>query len=616
MSIIGHNGGPAFQDRSYQIEAVASVWNYFQSGQTGNPVVAMPTGTGKSVIIARFLQSVFNAYPMQKIMVLTHVKELIQQNYEKLMMAWPFAPAGIYSAGLNKKEFGRSITFAGIASVAKKFALFGHIDLIIIDEVHLVSPNDSTMYQAFIAGLKSINPYLKVIGLTATPWRLGHGLITDPTENSKGEIIPSMFTDICFDITGLEAFNRLIAEGFLSTLVPKKTKTVLSTDGLHMRGGEFIEGEMQTAFDKEHLTEAALREAMELGADRRSWLIFASGTDHADHIGDMLNMFGVPTGVVHSKRAGRDETLRAFKRGELRAVVNNNVLTTGFDHPGIDLILCLRATASAVLWVQMLGRGTRPLYAPGFDLNTIEGRLEAIVQGGKENCLVLDYAGNTRRLGPINDPVVPKKKGQKGGSAPVKCCEVCDTWNHASVKYCGGQPYKTPSGCGAEFKFDVKFKGTAATDELIKGDLPVVEVAKVDHISFDEHTKHDTPPMVKVTYYCAYSSFTEYVCFEHQNFAGRKARQWWTARTDLPFPASTAEALEIIDRVKVPTHLRIWINKKYPEILAHCYDGTAFGTQEAQDDWQTPEVDVRKPRKVEDWRAGSVSDDLDDDIPF
>ncbi len=608
--MIGHNGGPAFQDRPYQTEAVASIWNYFRQSQ-GNPVVAMPTGTGKSVVIARFLQSVFSVYPTQRILVLTHVKELIQQNYEKLLTSWPFAPAGIYSAGLNKRDHHRAITFAGIASVAKRFAMFGHIDLVIIDEVHLVSPNDATMYQAFIAGLRSINPFVKVIGLTATPWRLGHGLITDPTENSKGELIPSMFTDICFDITTLDKFNRLIAEGYLSTLVPKRTKAIFETDGLHTRGGEFIEGEMQEAFDKEHLTRAALEEAVELGADRKAWLIFASGTDHADHIGEMLNMMDIPTGVVHSKRGGRDETIRAFKRGELRAVVNNNVLTTGFDHPGIDLILCMRATASAVLWVQMLGRGTRPLYAPGFDLNTIEGRLEAIATGGKENCLVLDYAGNTRRLGPINDPVVPKRKGQKGGTAPVKCCDVCDTYNHASVRYCGGQPYKTAMGCGAEFSFEVKFKARAATEELIKQDTPIVEVLKVDHISYSEHNKHDTPPMVRVTYYCGLSSFSEYLGFEHTNFANRIARQWWAARTSAPVPASTAEALQQINSLKPATHLRVWLNQKYPKILAHCYDGTAFGTQEASE--AAPVVEVHKPRSSEDWKAMA---DLDDDIPF
>jgi DNA repair protein RadD len=157
------------QDRWYQEEAVASLWDYFRNGGRGNPIVALPTGTGKSVIIARFLQSVFNAFPHQKVIVLTHVKELIKQNYEKLLTVWSFAPAGVYSAGLNSRQHNKAIIFAGIQSVWKKAELFGHVDLVLIDEVHLVPLEKMAMYQSFIQALMLRNPNLKLIGLTATP---------------------------------------------------------------------------------------------------------------------------------------------------------------------------------------------------------------------------------------------------------------------------------------------------------------------------------------------------------------------------------------------------------------------------------------------------------------
>lgn len=610
----------AFQDRPYQNEAVQSLWSYFMSN-AGNPLVAMPTGTGKSVVIARFLQGIYKQYPQQRIMLLTHVKELIQQNYEKLLMMWPFAPAGIYSAGLGEKNSTCPITFAGIQSVWKKWMIFGHIDLVLIDEAHLLSPNDQTMYRSFLTGLKSVNPWLKVVGLTATPWRLGHGHLTDPSIDSKGNEIPSLFTDVCFDITTMDAFNRLIAEGYLLPLVPKKTKLELSTDGLHIRGGEYIEGEMQELFDKDEITEAALKEAMQIAYEqnRKHWLIFASGVDHADHIGDMLDSFGVPTGVVHSKRAGRDETIAAFKRGELTAVVNNNVLTTGFDYPGIDLIIVLRATASSVLWVQMLGRGTRPDYAPGFNLDDIGGRQAAIAASEKQNCLVLDYARNTSRLGPVNDPVVPRRKGEGGGDAPVKECPKCECFVHASLRWCNGI---LPSGanCDNEFTFEVKFKVDASTDELIKGEMPVTKVFPVDHVSVDEHRKLGKPPSIKLTYYCGYKAYTEYVCPEHADWAGRKARKLWQDRAGTDFPLSTQEAIDRIGEVKMPTHLRVWTNRKpYPEIMTYCFDGTAFGTQEAGPQVE-PEIEVRG---VSNSRVappiGALTtqyDDLDDDIPF
>lgn len=609
-----------FQDRPYQTEAVNSIWDYFR-GASGNPLIAMPTGTGKSVVIARFLQSVYIPYPQQRIMLLTHVKELIQQNYEKLLALWPFCPAGIYSAGLGEKNHMCPITFAGIQSVWKKWALFGHIDLVLIDEAHLLSPNDQTMYRSFLNGLRSRNPLLKVVGFTATPWRLGHGHLTDPSVDSKGNEIPPLFTDVCFDITTMDAFNRLIAEGYLLPLVPRKTKLELSTDGLHIRGGEFIEGEMQQLFDKDEITEAAIREAMHIAAEqnRRKWLVFASGVDHADHIGQMLDQFGVPTGVVHSKRAGRDESIAAFRRGELTALVNNNVLTTGFDDPSIDLIIVLRATASSVLWVQMLGRGTRPFYVPGFDLNDIGGRLASIAASPKQDCLVLDYARNTARLGPVNDPVLPRRKGEGGGTAPVKECPKCECYVHASLRWCNGI---LPSGakCDNEFTFEVKFKADSGTDDLIKGEMPITEVFHVDHISVDEHRKLGKPPSVKITYYSGYKAWSEYLCPEHADWAGRKAAKIWKERAGTPLPASTSEAIARISELKMPTELRIWTNRKpYPEIMAYCYDGTSFGTKDPNSAPFVADVEVRgvsNSRVAPPTGVAAFDTDLDDDVPF
>lgn len=601
--------------RYYQWDAVVAIWNYFANGGTGNPVVAMPTGTGKSLVIAGFIRYVFEHYPSQRVMLLTHVKELIEQDYEKLIALWPNAPAGIYSAGLGKKEKFNNITFAGIGSVAKRAVEFGHIDLILIDEAHLVSATETTMYRKFIDALLSFNPNLKVIGFTATAYRMGQGSLIE-----EG----SLFTDICYDLTKMERFNRLIAEGYLSTLVPKNTKLMLEVDGVHKRGGEFIPKELQNAVNKQELTEAAVREAIESGHDRSSWLVFTSGVEHALDVTEILNLNGVEARCVHGgsktfpmTSSERDRNIREFKEGKFRALVNNNVLTTGFDHPAIDLILNLRPTSSPALWVQMLGRGTRPLYGAGFDLNTIDGRLAAIEAGGKRNCLVLDFGGNTKRLGPINDPVIPKKKGQKGGEAPVKLCEavtsdnvVCDTWIHASLRFC--------PECGTEFVFKSKLVQGAGTDQLIKGDLPVVEVFKVDHITYAQHNKVGAPPIMKVSYYCDLKVFTDYVCFEHERLALHKAKTWWRDRTDCAFPDSTADGLSFASNLKACTHLRVWTNKKYPEIMSYCFDGTAFGKNE--ETTEAPTVDAKPPSVLKNAFTPTVKGptvgDFDDDIPF
>jgi DNA repair protein RadD len=605
-------------DRYYQTEAVDSVWRYFQEGNIGNPVLALPTGTGKSVVIARFLQSVYQVYPFQRVIMLVDSKELVQQNYEKLLTLWPFAPAGVYSAGLKRKDVGKPITFAGIQSVWKLAALFGHIDLIIIDEVHMVPPKDMGMYRTFISALQAINPHLKLIGLTATQWRLGQGRIIDPIEVKGEEVLP-IFTDIAYDITGVEAFNRLVAEGYIMPLRPKVVKPILEADGVHMRGGEFIEAELQDFVDAhDELTFQALKEARDVAEQegRNSWLIFATGNKHADTIGAMLDELGVSNGVVHTGRKDRDDVIKAAKRGQITALVNNNVLTKGFDNPRIDLIIMLRQTASPVLWVQMLGRGTRPLYGPdgdatGYNLETLGGRFAAIAAGGKQNCRVLDYAGNTRRLGPINDPVVPRRKGKGGGDAPVKECHACGEWIHASLRICS-----TP-GCGAVFEFETKLKAEASSQELVRGDDPIVEVFKVDHISVSEHRKVGKPPSVKLTYYCGLRNvYSDYLCVEHEGFAQRKAKQLWSKMGGGELPESTAKAASLIGITAMPpTHLRVWINKQYPEILDRCYDGTAFDTQPP---CEPPSLEMAKQTApiaalATDWSHQELEDD---DIPF
>ena len=260
--------------RQYQEDAVDAIYDYFANGNTGNPVVACPTGVGKSVIIAEFIRRAFMQWPGQRIMMLVHVKELIEQNAEKLQRIWNTAPLGIYSAGLNSREMIMPILFGGVQSIAKAIKRsesnintplhmrhFGHRDLILIDECHLLSPDEDSMYQYVIAELKKINPYLKVIGFTATHYRLKQGLLTDE----------GLFTDVCFDITGVEAFNRLIAEGFLCPVIPKRTLTQIDVSNVAMCGGDFNLKQLEGAVDKDEITYSAVKEIVEQGYNRNAW---------------------------------------------------------------------------------------------------------------------------------------------------------------------------------------------------------------------------------------------------------------------------------------------------------------------------------------------------------
>ena len=528
-----------FQERWYQREAVNSIFEYFQSGKTGNPIVALPTGTGKSIVIGNFTKEACGFYLGTRILMLTHRKELIEQNAQKLVSMWPNAPIGIYSDGVGRKESGRQITFAGIQSVAKKPNLFFPVDLTLIDECHLVSPKEGTSYRKFLEQGLLKNPYMKVIGLTATPYRQGLGDLS----------LGGIFTDRCYDLTGKEEFNRLLAEGFLCRLVPKQTETELSAEGVSVRGGEYVERELQAAVDKADITASAVRELVRLGQERKHWLIFSSGIKHAEHIADALKAYNINCAVVSGDMDNRDVTLKDFKSGKIKAVVNNNVLTTGFDFPGIDLIAVLRPTKSSSLWVQMLGRGTRP-------------------SEGKANCLVLDFARNTLRLGPINDPVLPSMKSKKeaGGTVPVKICPSCAAYNHTRATIC--------SSCGAEFPPpENDLRQVASEAQLIAGapDVPLVESFKVNNVVYSVHRKKDKPNCLKVSYTCCNGlrEFHEYVFIAHEGFPKVNAKRWWERRTTAPFPESADYAVLAAPYLARPVTIHVHVNIDHPKVVNH-----------------------------------------------
>ena len=521
------------QLRPYQTDGLQAIWDYFSSGKTGNPCLAWPTGTGKSVIPAVFIERIMKAWPTQRFMMVTHVKELIEQNAEVMRYVWPNAPLGIYSAGLKKKEAVFPIVFAGIQSAINNAMIFGHRDIIFIDEAHLVSQEESSMYLTFLATMKLINPKLKIIGMTATPFRMGQGLITDD----------GIFTDIIHDLTGVDGFNRLIADDYLSPLIPLRTKTELDVSNVGMRNHEFIPGQLQSAVDKQEITYAGLQELVNAGSDRKSWLIFSSGIEHAEHIAAMLTSFGVDCAAVHSKQKSEynDSAIKAFKSGNLRSIVNFSKLTTGFNHPDIDLIGDFRPTMSIPLHIQKLGRGTRP--APG-----------------KENCMVLDFGRNVPRLGPINDPIIPHKKGEKQGDIPIKICDHCGAYNHISARIC--------CNCGEEFEFKVKIVAKPGTDAILRSDLPVVETFDVQKVIYAAHNKIGSPTSMKISYFTGMQMFNEWMLLEHGGLMGKKARDLWRQMHKSEPPPTVTEALKFVSELRPPRKIKVWMNRKYPEILS------------------------------------------------
>ena len=474
------------QLRDYQQRTIDQLYKWFSDGRKGHPCIELPTGSGKSHIVAALCKEAIQSWPETRILMLTHVKELIEQNAAKMRDHWPNAPLGIYSAGMRRRDIGEPITFAGIQSVRNKADQIGHVDLILIDECHLVSHKQEGGYRKLIDDLTSINPALRVIGLTATPYRMGHGYITDE---------PALFSDIIAPVS----IEELIFKGFLAPLRSKLTAHKLSVDGVHKRGGEYIESELQAAVDTDDHNVSVVDEVISLAGDRRSWLFFCAGVKHAHNVADLLNARGISAACIvgETPKAERERIIAGFRSGEIRALTNANVLTTGFDHPDLDLIAMLRPTLSTGLYVQMAGRGMRP-------------------KSHTDHCMVLDFAGVVQTHGPIT-AVNPKKATGKGeGEAPVKVCEACKELNHISAKEC--------IACGEPFPEPKPAKQTLHDDDIMGLDATEMSVTEWQwrkHVS-----RASGKEMLMVTYYGALSEkpVNEYLTVMHDGYAGQKAR--------------------------------------------------------------------------------------------
>ncbi len=519
--------------RPYQRAAIEALYDYF-AASVGNPLIVMPTGTGKSVVIAGFTREAIAAYGDTRVLILTHVKELIQQNFMALLRAWPEAPAGIYSAGLSRRDIHAQILFAGIQSIHRHARQVQRCDLVLIDEAHLLGRGDSGMYRSFLAQLNEINAgLLKVVGFTATPYRLDSGMLHEGKDR--------LFTDIAFQVPVLD----MIQQGYLCPVVPKQTTTQLDVGGVGTRGGEFIAKDLEAAVDRDEVTRAAVAEIVQHGDGRGSWLVFCSGVAHARHVRDAIREHGISCETVTGDTPGpeRDGILAAFKAGRLRCVTNANVLTTGFDAPGVDLIALLRPTKSVGLYVQMVGRGTR-------------------LAEGKDDCLVLDFAGNTARHGPIDTVDGRKKeKSDEPGEAPIKVCPECQTINHASVRRC--------IECDHEFPPPVvKVAPQAASNALLSTQVQATW-SDVTGISYARHEKPGKLASLRVTYECGLARHSEWVCFEHTGFPRDKAVGWWRRRAgNLPPPATVDEALQQVGQLRRPIAIQVRPAGQYAEIAA------------------------------------------------
>lgn len=526
--------------RWYQTEAYEATLDYIQQFKQSHPLIVCPTGAGKSLII-----SMLAAYLIDngcRVLVLSHVEEIITQDANELVAALGKNIVGVYSAALKRKERKR-VTVAAVQSIHRKASLFSNYEYIIVDEAHTIPHKSEGMYHRVFEELSSS----VVIGLTATPFRMSKGYLTEGEEK--------LFDDIVYNVP----VERLIAEGFLSPLLTSATKNELDVAGVKTVAGDFSQKDMSVKLGKYELTEKVVDEMMQYRDQYKSWLLFAIDIEHCKLIHQLLVARGMSASLIHSKQKRdpygntRPETVDLFQNGHFQALVSVASLTTGFDHPGIDLIGLVRPTKSPVLHVQMIGRGLR-------------------ISEGKTHCRVLDFAGNIMRLGPINDVHVhiAGKSKKTPREAPVKICPQCSIHLHASARICYNCQYEFPQAVPELTTKPTKLKVVLEEVEREKGWFAVSDVF------YAVYQSKAGAKSMRVTYVINGKKVHEYINPFGDSKRNRLHGKWWTLRARDEAHTNKLYTIQSMVNVadtalKKPTLVKVDYSNVYPDIVGYSF---------------------------------------------
>jgi DNA repair protein RadD len=532
--------------REYQQDCVNALWDSLCKDKGSHPLAVLPTGAGKSLIIAALIKKSLTI-PNTKLIVIAHRKELLEQNFEKMqaLTQLPYTKIGMYCASLNKKSI-KDVTFTSIQSAGRCPDKFGKQNLVLIDEAHLVPFKEMTTYRKFLNTIFSINPNARCVGFTATPYRTTSGLLTEG-ENA-------LFTDVAYEID----IKQLIEQGYLSPLVSKRAmQGEIDTSKIRISKGEFLSEDVESRLGD--VLPLAIPKILEAGQSRKSWLVFLPNVNSALTVTNILKSNGVSVECVHGglSHNERSHIIHNYKTGVLRAICSVDVLTTGFDAPSTDLIALLRPTKSPGLYCQLVGRGSR--LAPF-----------------KKDCLILDFGGNIERFGPIDILQHTKKTSdKKNNKAPCKFCPECGLANYINAATC--------KECNYSFPAPQKFK------ELTENasSLSIISEPEEWDLQFVQYKKHikqgSIAPVVILT---AFEKSTEHqlgrkatkvLCFEHENVARQIALNWWVKNVSKEkhcLPNNCDEAINLIQELwEQPCKALVVQNNKYYNVKDFQYQG-------------------------------------------
>ena len=282
--------------------------------------------SGKSIIQAHIVDKVLQ-YAGTRVLLITHQAELIKQNYLEFVKNFDTEKIniGIYSAGLKCRDTRSRVLFAGIQSVYKKAWILGWFDLILVDEVHLVNNKNSGMYRTFLEEMQKINSKIIIAGLSATPYRMKAGLLTEGDE--------ALFDEICHETTIKELidpnhYRNKDKKQYLCNLISKNAVNKVDLTNVHIRAGEYKADEMESAFMQNDLVSLAVKEIQEYTTDRKKVLIFCAGISHCEDVYEKMKALNMNCAFVHSQQKNEinQEILRNFKEGIIKYILNIGIL--------------------------------------------------------------------------------------------------------------------------------------------------------------------------------------------------------------------------------------------------------------------------------------------------
>ena len=523
--------------RDYQREAVDAQLSYWANGG-GHSLIVLPTGSGKTACAAELIRTLHQEYGA-RIVLASHVSELIAQNASTLARHWPSAPLGIYHSGLKRKDASAPIVFAGIHSIYKNPEALGERHVLIVDEVHLVPHRSTGMYRKLIEKLSAVTPNLRVCGLTATAYRLQSGRLDEDYGEHK-----ALFSDIVYEVPIL----RLIKDGYLCPILPYVSPEKFDLTGVRTSAGEYNQKDLQAAVDKDDLNARVANEIVNAGRDRRTWLVFASGVSHAEHLTKLLQEREIVARCIHGEtpEAERREIFDATRSGEIRALCGVSTLTTGVDIPSVDLIACVRPSKSKGLWTQILGRGTR--LSP---------------ETGKQNCLLLDFTQNSLTFGPLDMLDGSKQPGGNKGMAPVRECPQCHFIHHISLLAC-------PQCANAYPAHEPKYTSQSKTSAIFSTQQEP-EWYDLESVIFRRHQKEGKPDSFRIDYTTKFMTIPHWLALGSES-GKAMARGWWSKHSYSGSPPdSVDEALTRTDDIRVPGRIQVIKEGKLRRIVSWDY---------------------------------------------